>query len=125
VLLPFRLGIGGRLGSGEQWLSWISIDDVVSLFHRALFDAELQGSLNAVAPVPVRNRELTETLARLLRRPAFLPVPGAALRMLFGEMGDQAILGSTRAIPERLTALGHRFRHPTMESALSHLLGLG
>jgi hypothetical protein len=125
MLLPFRLGIGGRLGSGEQWLSWISIDDVVSLFHRALFDAELQGSLNAVAPVPVRNRELTETLARLLRRPAFLPVPGAALRILFGEMGDQAILGSTRAIPERLTALGHRFRHPTMESALSHVLGLG
>jgi uncharacterized protein (TIGR01777 family) len=125
MLLPFRMGIGGRLGSGDQWLSWISIDDVVSVVHRALFDGSLQGSLNAVAPVPVRNRELTEILARLLHRPALVPVPAAALSLLFGEMGEQAILGSTRAIPERLSALGHRFRHPTIEAALSHLLGLG
>lgn len=125
MLLPFRLGIGGRLGSGDQWLSWISIDDVVGVVHRALFDDRLQGSLNAVAPVPVRNRQLTDTLARLLHRPAFLPVPAAALRLLFGEMGDEAILGSTRAVPGRLSALDHHFRHPSMESAMAHLLGLG
>lgn len=125
MLPPFRLGIGGRLGHGEQWLSWISIDDVVSVLHRALFDGDLHGALNAVAPTPVRNRELTEILARLLHRPAVIPVPSAALRLLFGAMGDEAILGSTRVVPERLSALGHRFRHPTIESALSHLLGLG
>lgn len=124
MLLPFRLGIGGRLGTGEQWLSWISIDDVVGVLHRALFDDAMRGSFNAVAPVPVRNRELTQVLARLLRRPALLPVPATALKVVFGEMGEQAILGSTRAIPDRLSALGHPFRHRTVESALSHLLGL-
>jgi uncharacterized protein (TIGR01777 family) len=125
MLLPFRLGIGGRLGNGDQWLSWISIDDVVGVVHRALFDDRLHGSLNAVAPVPVRNRELTDTLARLLHRPAILPVPAAALKLLFGEMGDEAILGSTRAVPGRLSALDHHFRHPSVESAIVHLLGLG
>jgi uncharacterized protein (TIGR01777 family) len=125
MLPPFRMGIGGRLGNGDQWLSWISIDDVVGVFHRALFDGDLRGTLNAVAPAPVRNRELTEILARLLHRPAFIPVPAAALSLVFGEMGEQAILGSTRAVPERLSGLGHQFRHPTIESALSHLLGLG
>jgi hypothetical protein len=125
MLLPFRLGIGGRLGSGDQWLSWISIDDVVGVVHRALFDDRLHGSLNAVAPAPVRNRELTDTLARLLHRPAILPVPAAALKLLFGEMGDEAILGSTRAVPGRLSALDHHFRHPSVESAIVHLLGLG
>jgi uncharacterized protein (TIGR01777 family) len=125
MLPPFRLGIGGRLGSGAQWLSWISIDDVVGVLHRALFDGTMHGALNAVAPTPVRNRELTEILARLLHRPALIPVPAAALRLLFGEMGEQAILGSTRAVPERLSGLGYRFRHPTIESAVSHLLGLG
>ena len=125
LLLPFRAGAGGRLGSGEQWLSWISIDDLVDVVHRALFDERLQGSFNAVAPVPVRNRELTRALARLLRRPALIPVPAVAIRLAFGEMGDQTILGSTRAVPGLLSALEHRFRHRTIESALSHLLGHG
>jgi hypothetical protein len=125
MLLPFRLGIGGRLGNGDQWLSWISIDDLVGVVHRALFDDRLHGSLNAVAPVPVRNRELTDTLARLLHRPAFLPVPATALTLLFGEMGEEVILGSTRAVPGRLSALDHHFRHPSLESAMAHLLGLG
>lgn len=125
MLPPFRLGLGGRLGSGAQWLSWLSIDDLVELVHRALFDDGLSGAFNGVAPTPVRNTALTRALAHALHRPALLPVPPSAIRLVFGEMGDQAILGSTRAVPAFLAAAGHGFRHPTIEDALTHLLGGG
>ncbi|MGH7562090.1 MAG: TIGR01777 family oxidoreductase [Gemmatimonadales bacterium] len=123
MLPPFRLGLGGRLASGSQWQSWLSIDDVVEVMHRGLFDERLRGSFNATAPEPVRNAGMTRTLAGLLRCPAVLPVPAAALRLVFGEMADQAILASTRAVPARLEGLGHAFRHPKLEAALEHLLG--
>lgn len=123
MLLPFRLGVGGRLGSGRQWLSWISIDDAVDVFHRALTDERVRGSVNAAAPGPVRNRDFTRILAQLLGRPAVIPVPRFALQALFGEMADEAIFMSSRVAPEELTRLRHTFRHESVHAALAHLLG--
>lgn len=120
----FGAGLGGRLGDGRQWLSWIGIDDLVDVYHRALWDTSLSGPVNAVAPQPVRNSEYTRTLARVLRRPAVLPVPRLGPRLLLGEQGARELAcASQRVMPHKLTAAGHRFRHPDLEGALRHLLG--
>jgi uncharacterized protein len=121
MLRPFRLGAGGRLGSGRQWTSWVSIDDVVGAIHHALFTDALRGAANTVAPNPVTNAELTSTLARLLRRPALLPVPAAVLRVALGEFSQEA-LSSARVVPARLGGTGYDFRHPELEQALRHVL---
>jgi uncharacterized protein (TIGR01777 family) len=123
MITPFRLGIGGPLGSGRQWVSWISADDAVGAVHHALFTGDLSGPVNAVAPEPKTSREFATTLGRVLRRPAVLPAPAPALRLLFGEMADTALLGSQRASASRLLAAGYSFRHPRLELALRHLLG--
>lgn len=123
-LLPaFHAGLGGRLGSGEQWMSWISPDDLGGAIVHALHDDSLRGPVNACAPEPVRQRDFAATLARVLHRPALLPVPAFVLRALFGPMADEAILGSARALPRQLEAHGFGFRHRTLEAALRHLLG--
>ena len=124
MLTPFRLGLGARLGRGRQYMSWISMDDLVAVFDHVLRTESLRGVVNAVSPCPVTNREFTETLARILRRPAFLSVPSPALRLLLGEMADQLLLASQRVEPSRLKASGYRFRHPDLESALRHFLPL-
>jgi hypothetical protein len=123
ILLPFRAGLGGPLGSGRQWLSWISIDDAVGALYHAIMTDALRGPVNATAPQPVTNEEFTVTLARVLVRPGVLRVPAPALRLLLGEMGQVAVLGSARVIPERLTQAGYRFRHPALEGALRFVLG--
>ncbi|WP_102418248.1 TIGR01777 family oxidoreductase [Mycobacterium sp. 4858] len=120
----FSAGLGGRLGDGRQWLSWIGIDDLVEVYHRALWDTALSGPVNAVAPHPVRNSEYTATLAHVMRRPAVLPVPSLGPRVLLGEQGARELAcASQRVAPQKLTAAGHRFRHPELEQALRHLLG--
>ncbi|WP_156764465.1 TIGR01777 family oxidoreductase, partial [Mycobacterium sp. E3247] len=120
----FSAGLGGRLGDGRQWLSWIGIDDLVDVYHRALWDTALSGPVNAVAPHPVRNSEYTATLAHVMRRPAVLPVPSLGPRVLLGEQGARELAcASQRVAPQKLTAAGHRFRHPELEQALRHLLG--
>jgi uncharacterized protein (TIGR01777 family) len=123
-MLPFfRLGLGGRLGSGQQWMSWISRDDVVGVIAQVLGDARCAGPINVVAPAPVTNAEFTAALARVLRRPAFFPAPPWALRLVFGRrMVDEALLASTRVMPQRLGEVGYRFRHPALESALRAIL---
>ena len=122
-MLPvFRLGLGGRLATGRQWMSWITMDDLLEVIHRALADARLTGPINAVTPHPVRNREFTATVARVLHRPAVLPVPASALRLLFGEMADATLLASARAAPTRLQAIGFEFRHPELALALKTVL---
>jgi uncharacterized protein (TIGR01777 family) len=118
MLPPFRMGLGGRLGSGHQWMSWIAIDDALGVILHALMTGDLSGPVNATAPNPVTNQEFAATLARVLGRPALLPVPAAALRLAFGEMADVALLGSARAIPARLVQSGYQFRHPQREEAL-------
>jgi uncharacterized protein len=123
MLPPFRVGVGGPLGGGKQWVSWISVDDAVGAMHHALFTAELSGPVNAVAPEPVTSRTFAATLGRVLHRPAILPAPAPALRLLFGEMADTALLGSQRVSPARLVASGYSFRHPRLEAALRHVLG--
>ncbi len=120
----FAAGLGGRLGSGAQWLSWIGIDDLVDVYHRALWDTRLAGPVNAVAPQPVRNREYTKALAGVLHRPAVLPVPAFGPRLLLGKEGVRELAEANQhVVPERLLALGHRFRHPTVTEALGHQLG--
>ena len=122
----FSAGLGGRLSSGRQWLSWIGIDDLVDVYHRALWDAALSGAVNAVAPQPVRNTEYTRTLAQVLHRPAVLPVPRLGPRLLLGGQGARELAcASQRVIPGRLSQSGHRFRQPDLDSALRHLLGRG
>jgi uncharacterized protein (TIGR01777 family) len=123
MLLPFRLGAGGRIGSGRQHMSWIALDDAVGAIHHALVTGSLAGPVNAVAPSPVTNAEFTRALARALRRPAIAPLPAFAARLAFGEMADALLLASQRVLPGRLQASGYTFRFPDLEGALRHLLG--
>jgi uncharacterized protein (TIGR01777 family) len=123
MLPAFRFGAGGRLGSGRQWMSWITPDDLCAMYLRAVFDPRWNGAYNAVAPATVTNAEFTATLARVLRRPAFLPVPAAGLKLIFGEMAEETLLGSTRAVPDRAMRAGFAWRHAELESALRHVLG--
>jgi uncharacterized protein (TIGR01777 family) len=122
MLPAFRLGVGGRFGSGRQWVSWVSIADAVGAIGFALENERYAGPLNIVAPQPVTNAEFARTLARVLHRPALLPAPAWALRLAFGQMADEALLASTRAVPRNLQASGYAFRHAELESALRDIL---
>jgi uncharacterized protein (TIGR01777 family) len=120
----FEAGLGGSLARGRPWTSWIGIDDLVDIYLRALVAPDLQGPVNATAPEPVRNSEYTRVLARVLRRPALVPVPDFAPRLLLGHEGAAELaLASQKVLPGRLMRSGHRFRHPDIESALRHVLG--
>lgn len=123
MLIPFKLGLGGVLGSGGQWMSWIALEDVVRIFEAVIEAPELEGPINCVAPEPVTNREFTRTLGRVLQRPTFLPVPGAVLRLALGEMADSLLLGSMRAVPGRLLEHGFGFTYERLEPALRSVLG--
>ena len=123
MLPPFRLGVGGVLGGGSQYMSWIALEDVVGAITHVLETDSLHGPVNVVAPEAVRNREFTKTLGRVLRRPTRFPVPAFGARLLFGEMADALLLASTRVEPAKLHASGYAFRHPQLEGALQHLLG--
>ena len=119
-----EVGAGGRLGAGRQWVSWIGIDDLTDIYYRALTDDALAGPVNATAPHPVRNADYARTLARVLRRPLQLPVPGLGPRLLLGAEGASELAGADQRVsPRRLLRDGHRFRHPELEPALRHLLG--
>jgi uncharacterized protein (TIGR01777 family) len=120
MLPPFRMGLGGRLGSGRQWMSWIHLEDLAALFQFAV-ESQVRGPLNAVAPNPVTNSDFTRELAHALRRPAVFPVPEFALKMLFGEMAD-VLLASQRVAPAAAEAAGFRFRFPQLAPALAALL---
>lgn len=120
----FLAGLGGRIGDGRQWLSWIDLDDLTDMYARALVDDALTGPINAASPTPVRNREFAATLAHVLRRPAFLTVPTAGLRAVVGADGVREVAcASQRVSPERLESAGFRFRRPTLEASLRHQLG--
>jgi uncharacterized protein (TIGR01777 family) len=121
----FRLGVGGRFGSGRQWLSWIALDDITGAYLHALTREDLAGPVNAVAPNPVTNAEFTATLARVLHRPAVVHVPAFAPRLVLGEFADEMLFTSMRIHPARLQATGYRFQLPELEPALRHTLGRG
>ena len=118
AMLPaFRLGLGGPIGDGRQYMSWITLDDVVGAFLFALTNDGLHGPVNAVAPQPVRNTEFVHTLGKALNRPAFFPLPAFVVRTLFGEMGEALLLGSARVRPTKLEAAGYQYRHPELREA--------
>jgi len=120
MLPPFRMGVGGKLGDGKQWMSWIHLQDLAGIFHLAL-DQPLRGPVNGAAPHPVENSDFTRALAAALHRPAFLPMPAFALKMLFGEMSE-ILLASQRMVPQAAEAAGFRFRFPELAPALADLL---
>lgn len=124
MLTPFRLGLGGRIGSGRQWMSWIHIDDVTGLILLALTDGSVRGAVNATAPEPVTNAEFTRELAATLHRPAIFPVPKLALKVLFGEMAE-VILGGQRVLPEAAKSFGFKFEYPQLGAALERLVEEG
>lgn len=122
MLPPFKLGVGGRLGSGEQWMSWIHVDDLVELILWTLANPSTNGVFNATSPEPVTNQRFTEVLASTLRRPALFPVPEFALKLALGEMAEETLLVSQRAIPERAQTQGFTFQYPSLPDALQNLL---
>ena len=122
MLPAFRMGVGGRLGSGRQWMSWIDVEDVASAIHHILKTDQLQGPVNMVAPKPVTNTEFTETLASVLSRPAIFPVPAFAVKLAFGEMGETVLLASQRVEPLRLAASGCSFRFSELRASLENTL---
>lgn len=123
MAIPFRLGVGGKVGTGKQVLSWIALDDVLGAILHAINSESLRGPVNTVAPNPATNLEFTKTLGRVLRRPTVFPLPTFAARLVFGQMGDGLLLASQRVEPARLMTTGFEFRHPQLEGALRHVLG--
>jgi len=121
MLLPFKLGTGGRIGSGHQWWSWVSLDDVVTAYLFAL-EHRLEGAVNVAAPGAVRNEQFVKALGRALHRPAILPLPAVAVRMAFGEMGEEMLLGGQRVRPGKLEDAGFAFGQPDVDSGLAHAL---
>ena len=122
MMRPFRFGVGGKLGSGQQWMSWIALDDVVEILRYAIENRAISGVLNVVAPQPVRNEEFTRALARAMHRPAIFPAPAFALEFLLGEMAEALLLSSQRVMPARLQQLGYRFLHIDLLSAVAAVL---
>lgn len=122
MLTPFKLGVGGVVGSGKQWMSWVSLDDVVGIINFALENESLRGAVNVVSPNPATNEEFTKTLGTVLYRPTFLPLPEFAVNLVFGEMGDALLLDSTRVVPKRLIDAGYKFHYAELKSALEHAL---
>lgn len=123
LLTPFKMGMGGKVGSGRQFISWVSLEDSVNAILLAINDESIRGPLNVVSPNPVTNEEFTKTLGHVLNRPTALAMPAFAARLAFGEMADEMLLVSQRVMPKRLAAAGFEFAHPDLESALRHYLG--
>ncbi|HBR57471.1 MAG TPA: TIGR01777 family protein [Blastocatellia bacterium] len=122
MLLPFKLGVGGVVGSGEQWMSWIALDDMVGIIEFAIENENLRGAVNVTSPNPVKNAEFTGTLGEVLYRPTILPLPGFAVNLVFGEMGDALLLASSKVFPKRLLDAGFQFQYPDLKPALTHVL---
>ena len=122
MLTPFKMGVGGKIGDGRQWMSWIDVQDMVGAIHHILNSELLHGPVNLVAPKPVTNAEFTKTLASVLSRPAILPMPAFAVKLLFGEMGDTVLLGSQRVEPTQLVMSGYPFRFSSLRASLENML---
>jgi len=122
MLLPFKLGLGGRTGDGQQWMSWIDVRDMVGAIHHVLKNDLIQGPVNLVAPKPVRNAEFAKTLASVLSRPAIFPLPEFAVKLAFGEMGEEVLLGSQRVEASKLIASGYPFRYRELKASLENIL---
>ncbi len=122
MMLPFKLGAGGKLGSGKQWMSWVTLEDVVGILRFALENSSVRSVVNVVAPEPLQNAEFTKVLAKAMHRPALFPAPGFALRLVLGEMADALLLSSQRVAPQKLQQLGYQSLHADLASALKTIL---
>jgi len=122
MMRPLQFGVGGKIGSGKQWMSWITLDDVVAILRLTLENANVTGAINLVSPQPVTNADFTKILAAALHRPALFPAPAFALRLLLGEMADALLLSSQRVLPAQLQKLNHQFLHPDLVTALASVL---
>jgi uncharacterized protein (TIGR01777 family) len=122
MTLPFKIGAGGKLGSGQQWMSWVTLEDVVGILRLAIENASIRGAINIVSPQPLQNAEFTKELAKVMHRPALFPAPAFALRLALGEMADALLLSSQRVVPQGLEKLGYRFLHSDLPSALNAVL---
>ena len=120
MLLPFKLGVGGVVGSGKQWMSWISLPDEIDVINFVIDNENIRGAVNAVSPNPVTNHDFTKTLGEVLYRPTFLPLPEFAVSMVFGEMGDALLLASTKVLPKRLQDAGFEFKFPDLKAAIEN-----
>jgi uncharacterized protein len=120
MMTPFKLGVGGVVGSGKQWMSWVSLEDVVGIVNYALENENLRGAVNVASPNPVTNEEFTKTLGEVLYRPTFLPLPEFAVNLVFGEMGDALLIDSTKVMPKRLLDAGYKFKYPEIKPALEN-----
>jgi uncharacterized protein (TIGR01777 family) len=124
MMLAFRYFAGGKIGSGQQWMSWISLEDVVEILRFSLEHAEVRGPINVISPQPMQNAKFTRTLASVMHRPALFPAPAFALRLVLGEMADALLLSSQRVLPQKLEKLGYRFLHSDLSSALAAVLNV-
>ena len=122
MMLPFKIGVGGKLGSGRQWMSWVTLEDVVGILRFAIENAPVRGAINIVSPQPLQNVEFTKVLAKVMRRPALFPAPTFALRLALGEMADALLLSSQRVLPRAIEKLGYRFLHADLPTALKSLV---
>ncbi len=122
MLLPFELGAGGEIGDGQQYMSWIDLDDLVGAIYHLLNNPAITGPVNAVAPYPVTNKEFTKTLGKLLKRPTLIPIPSFGLRILFGSMADELLIGGQKVMPAKLHASGYKFKYDNLESSLKNAL---
>ncbi|HEX7723156.1 MAG TPA: TIGR01777 family oxidoreductase [Pyrinomonadaceae bacterium] len=123
LLTPFKMGMGGKVGSGKQYISWVALDDAVNAIKLAIDDESIHGPINIVSPNPVRNEEFTKTLGHVLNRPTALAMPAFAARLAFGEMADEMLLASQKVMPKRLSQAGFQFQYPTLESAMRKYVG--
>ena len=122
MMTPFKIGMGGKIGSGTQYMSWIAMDDVTGAIYHTLTTDSLNGPVNLTAPNPVTNKEFTTTLGEVLKRPAVVPIPAFAAKLAFGEMANDLLLASTKVAPKRLSDSGYKFQYPELENALKHVL---
>jgi uncharacterized protein (TIGR01777 family) len=122
MMMPFKIGAGGKLGSGQQWMSWVTLEDVVGILRFAIENASVRGAINVVSPQPLQNAEFTKALARAMHRPALFPAPAFALRFALGEMADALLLSSQRVLPQVLEKLGYRFLQSDLSAALKSLV---
>jgi uncharacterized protein (TIGR01777 family) len=122
MLLPFKFGVGGVVGSGKQWMSWISMDDHIAVINYAIENENIRGAVNSVSPNPVTNEQFTKAMGDVLYRPTFIPLPEFVVSMALGEMGDALLLSSERVLPQRLLAAGFEFKYPEIRSALEHAI---
>lgn len=118
MLFPFKMGVGGKIGNGRQYMSWVALDDATGAILHAVMTESLSGPVNLTSPNPATNKEFTKTLGKVVKRPTIFPLPGFMVKLLFGEMGEELLLGSTRALPQKLEASGYRFKFPELEGAL-------